>query len=574
MIPSFFLPLVAAPLVAGYAINPLEAQITPRAACKGNTADARSSWCEYSIDTDYANEVPNTGVTREYWFSLGEVQIAPDGVTRYAMAINGSIPGPTIHADWGDEVIVHLTNNLKTSTNGTSLHFHGIRQNMTNDNDGVASITQCPTAPGHTFNYKWRATQYGSSWYHSHFALQAWQGVFGGIVINGPATANYDNDLGLMFLNDWSHRTVDELWDTAQTAGPPKLDNALINGTNTFNSSGTMIGSRNAINLVEGQSHRLRLVNGALDTLFKFSIDNHTMTVIANDLVPIEPFTTDVLSIGIGQRYDVIITANQQAVANKFWLRATPQSACSSIANPDNVRGVVYYGAATDGEPTTHAHGFEDNCLDTDSSLLVPHIKATVGPNSWQSTNTVSIGTNDQSVFRWFINSTTMVVNWGNPTVLQVHNNESSFAKSNAVVQLATAANASKEDWVYVVVQSELAAAHPIHLHGHDFHVLSQSAGLYKPGVTALNLNNPVRRDTAMLPPAGHLVLAFKTDNPGAWLMHCHIGWHTSEGFALQFVERQTEIPGILDTQRLVDTCSVWNNHQTTAALKQGDSGI
>lgn len=60
-----------------------------------------------------------------------------------------------------------------------------------------------------------------STWYHSHFALQAWEGVFGGIVINGPASANYDEDLGklssihisedvlkilgLLFLNDWSH---------------------------------------------------------------------------------------------------------------------------------------------------------------------------------------------------------------------------------------------------------------------------------------------------------------------------------------------------------------------------------
>ncbi|KAK7911901.1 hypothetical protein PG985_014382 [Apiospora marii] len=573
MIPSFFLPLVAAPLVAGYAINPFQ-QITPRSACAGNTADTRSQWCEYSIDTDWDNEVPDTGVTREYWLSLGEVEVAPDGITRYAQAINGSIPGPTLHADWGDNVIVHLTNNLKTSTNGTSLHFHGIRQNNTNDNDGVASITQCPTAPGETFTYKWRATQYGSTWYHSHFALQAWQGVFGGIVINGPATANYDNDLGLMFLNDWSHQTVDELWETAQAGGPPELDNCLINGTNTFNNSGTVTGSHNALSLVEGQSHRLRLVNSALDTFFKFSIDNHTLTVIAMDLVPIEPFTTDVLNIGIGQRYDVVITANQQAVANKFWLRATPQSACSDITDPDNIRGIVYYGDKTDGEPTTLAHGFEDSCVDMDQSLLVPHNKATVGPNAWQSTNTVEVGSNDDGMFRWFINSTTMIVHWGNPTVLQVHNNESEFAESNAVLQVGSAPGASRSDWVYVVVQSELALAHPVHLHGHDFRVISQADGQYEPGVTALNLDNPVRRDTAMLPPAGHLVLAFQTDNPGAWLMHCHIGWHTSEGFSLQFVERQPEIPGILDTQRLEDTCSVWNDHQTAASVVQGDSGI
>lgn len=40
--------------------------------------------------------------------------------------------------------VVHLTNSL--TMNGTSLHFHGIRQFETSDQDGVASITQCPTA--------------------------------------------------------------------------------------------------------------------------------------------------------------------------------------------------------------------------------------------------------------------------------------------------------------------------------------------------------------------------------------------------------------------------------------------
>ena len=151
-------------------------------------------------------EAPDTGVTREYWLELTDVTVAPDGVSRSAMAVNGTIPGPTLFADWGDTVIVHVNNLLTESKNGTSIHFHGIRQNFTNDQDGVVSITQCPTAPSSSITYTWRALQYGSTWYHSHFALQAWQGILGGIVINGPATANYDEDLGMLFLNDWDHQ--------------------------------------------------------------------------------------------------------------------------------------------------------------------------------------------------------------------------------------------------------------------------------------------------------------------------------------------------------------------------------
>lgn len=204
----------------------------------------------------------------------------------------------------GDTVVVHVTNALSTSTNGTSIHFHGIRQNYTNQNDGVVSITQCPTPPGSAITYTWRALQYGSSWYHSHFALQAWQGVFGGIIINGPATANYDEDMGMMFLNDWTHQTVDALYLQAQTSGPPLLDNGLLNGTNVYGDDDDegQTGHRWNATWTEGSSYRLRLVNGALDTFFKFSIDNHTMVVVAADFVPVTPYTTDTISIGMGKR--------------------------------------------------------------------------------------------------------------------------------------------------------------------------------------------------------------------------------------------------------------------------------
>lgn len=72
------------------------------------------------------------------------------------------------------------------------------------------------------------------SWYHSHFALQAWEGAFGPILIHGPATAEYENDLGHIMLSDWSHQTADELYTSAETSGPPTLDTGLINGVNVL----------------------------------------------------------------------------------------------------------------------------------------------------------------------------------------------------------------------------------------------------------------------------------------------------------------------------------------------------
>lgn len=317
------------------------------------------------------------------------------------MVINGSIPGPTIIADWGDTVVVHVTNSLTSSTNGTSVHFHGIRQNYTNQNDGVVSITQCPTPPGSSITYTWKAVQYGSSWYHSHYGLQAWEGLFGGILINGPATANYDEDLGHVFLNDWDHQTVDELYTAAETTGPPLLDNGLINGTNVYGEDGAanQTGYRWNATLNEGTSYRLRLVNAAVDTHWKFMIDNHTLQVIAMDFVPIVPYDTTVLDIAIGQRYDVIIdTTDMTDIAENFWLRAIPQAACSDNENSDNIRGIISYG--TLALPDTTEYDYTDSCTDEASSDLVPYLSMTVSSETWDFDESVTIGSID-SLFKW-----------------------------------------------------------------------------------------------------------------------------------------------------------------------------
>ncbi|KAK1980438.1 multicopper oxidase [Colletotrichum cereale] len=545
-----------------------EPNLFPRAACSGNTASTRSEWCDHSIDTDYTIEVPETGVTREYWLELTDVTVAPDGVPRSAMAVNGSIPGPTLFADWGDTVKVHVINSLTTSNNGTSIHFHGIRQNYTNQNDGVSSITQCPTAPGRTETYTWRATQYGSTWYHSHFALQAWQGIFGGIVINGPATANYDEDLGVLFLNDWDHQTVDELYYSAQADGPPTLDNGLINGTNVYgdDDSTSQTGHRYNVTWKAGTSYRMRLVNAAVDTHWKFSIDNHTMQVIASDLVPITPYTTTVLNMGMGQRYDIIVTADQASTADNFWIRAIPQAACSDNESSDNIRGIISY-TGTIATPTTTGYSYTDGC-DDETANLVPYIAKTVSAADWDELQTSSVSKNTAGLFRWYLNSTSMVVDWAHPTLESVMDGTTTWETDDAIIELNEA-----NKWVYFVVQTTLGVPHPMHLHGHDFFVMAQGSGAYSSSVT-LNTANPPRRDTAMLPASGYLVMAWETDNPGAWLMHCHIGWHTSEGFSMQFIERYSEIAAITDNTTLSDTCSAWKTFQEEHKIEQEDSGV
>lgn len=357
-------------------------------------------------------------------------------------------------------------------------------------------------------------------------------------------------------------QTVDELYFTAQSTGPPVLDNGLINGTNTYDDGGY----RYNTSFVSGTSYRIRLVNAAVDTHFKFMIDNHTMQVIATDLIPIVPYEATVLDIGMGQRYDIIVTADQASVADSFWLRAIPQAACSENDNSDDIRGIIYYGDSL-STPTTSAHSYEDSC-DDETKNLVPYVSKTVGAESSTNLEIATVGFNEDNLIRWYLNSTTMFVEWADPTLQQILNGSTTYDTSDAVLQLPDA-----HVWTYLVIETALAVPHPIHLHGHDFSVLAQGTGTYSSAVS-LNLDNPPRRDTAMLPASGYLVLAFETDNPGAWLMHCHIGWHTTEGFALQFVERYDEIAALTDENRLSSGCNTWTSFVEEAGIEQEDSGV
>ncbi|KAI3319812.1 multicopper oxidase [Xylariaceae sp. AK1471] len=539
-------------------------------ACNFDSSTSPQCWGDYSLDTNYYDETPDTGVTREYWFELRNITAAIDGVERIVLAVNGTVPGPTIIADWGDNIVVHVSNGLQD--NGTSIHFHGVRQLETNQMDGTNSIQQCPIAPGDTFTHSFKAQQYGHSWYHSHFSVQAWNGVFGGILINGPASAPYDEDLGVLMLNDWYHNTTDYLWATSARSGaPPAVQNGLINGTNVYGSGG----KRFETTFTAGKRYRIRLINSAIDTHFKFMIDNHNMTVIASGFVPLVPYQTNVLSIAIGQRYDIIVEADQSV--DSYWMRAFPATSCSGTnENADNIKGIIRYDEISTADPETSAYSYTTDCSDEPMSSLVPYLALNASVPATTTTLDLDFPTNvtDTGLRKWTINGNDFQAYWDAPTLQQGLIDPSYYTTTSGIARLS-----DKNSWVYFVIENNGANAppisHPIHLHGHDFYVLAQEQdATYSSTGTTLQLTYPPRRDTAILPADGFLVIGFITDNPGVWPLHCHIGWHVAQGFAFQMVEREDEIAGISDLDSINATCANWNAYATANNIIQDDSGL
>lgn len=442
----------------------------------------------------------------------------------------------------------------------------------------MPGVTQCPIAPGDTLTYKFQATQYGTTWYHSHFSLQYADGLFGPLIINGPATADYDEDLGVMFLGDWAHQTVFDIWDAARAGTRPSLQNTLMNGTNSCEcdtSDPKCVGGGKKFEavFVEGQKYRIRLINVGIDSHFEFAIDGHTLTVIANDLVPIVPYTTDTLLIGIGQRYDVIVEAN--ATPDNYWIRGNWGTACAPNLQAANATGILRYNSSSTAEPTSVGVTPRGTCADEPLASLVPHLAMDVGSYALMDEKLDWVRGN---ILTWTINSSSLVLDWTNPTTLQVFRNESLFPTDYNVVPINKEI-ANGDDWIVYVIEdlTHSGTWHPMHLHGHDFFIVGQEAAVFDPVNTpaTFNLNNPPRRDVAALPAGGYLAIAFKLDNPGSWLLHCHIAWHASEGLAMQFVESESSIAiGMKDTEIFDNTCKNWNAYVPTEVFPQDDSGI
>lgn len=370
--------------------------------------------------------------------------------------------------------------------------------------------------------------------------------------------------------------------------GAMNAHNYLLNGKNTSPDLST--GQHAQWTVESGKKYLFRIVNSASQNSWMMHFDDHTMTVIAADFVPIVPYTTDWLAIGTGQRYDVILTADQP-VSNYFF-RAVTQLACPSGTDNTGLgaaNGIISYAGGNTTQLPTSTYGNVTLgsfavCEDEPIASLVPWVVKDAGnltaftadATTLPAGNVTLVATSDEgNVFRWFLNGNGFIdVNWTQPTLESLAENNNSAVISNAIFLPQTSVQ-----WVYFVIQNVLGAAHPMHLHGHDFSLLGQGAGNFDSTLfNTLNFDNPPRRDTAMLVGSGYTVIGFETDNPGAWLMHCHIVWHVDGGLAMQFIERQDKIPAAQWTQTAAfqDQCDAYEafNAEGLGIKFSGESGL
>ena len=159
------------------------------------------------------------------------------------------------------------------------------------------------------------------------------------------------------------------------------------------------------------------MVNSGIESHRLFTIDNHVLKVIASDLVPIEPYTTEVLRIGVGQRYDVIVEANSKS--GDFWLRSVPEKFCSASNNMQNdTKAVIRYDPHSGEDPMTSSYNLVYECVDEDMSKLVPVLSIDAdGPQDTTVVNSNFSHNSTSGLWKWTFNGTSFLSKWEEPSM-------------------------------------------------------------------------------------------------------------------------------------------------------------
>lgn len=220
--------------------------------------------------------------------------------------------------------------------------------------------------------------------------------------------------------------------------GSPRVfsDNNLINGKMNFDCTKVAAGDKtkctsnagiSKFKFQSGKTHRLRLINSGADGVQRFSIDQHTMTVIANDFVPIKPYEAKVVTLGVGQRVDVIVKADVGAPKSAFWMRSN-LTVCTPARQPFAV-AAIYYDEDTGADPTSQPWDEKDpgTCANDDLSLTTPLFPIPALEPSYDHTFNIELFRNASNVTLWKFDGVSARVNMNAPPLLLANLGNTSF---------------------------------------------------------------------------------------------------------------------------------------------------
>ncbi|ACE91174.1 probable multicopper oxidase protein [Rhizobium etli CIAT 652] len=411
---------------------------------------------------------------------------------------NGAVPGPLVRLRQGEPARLIVENRLDQET---TVHWHGIR--LPNAMDGVPGLTQPPIRPGETFVYEFTPPDAGTFWYHPHANSleQLGRGLSGAVIVAERDPVAVDRDL-LWLLSDW--RLTSESKIAAGFGNPMEAAmSGRVGNTVTLNGR---VSETEAVRA--GERVRLRLVNGSLARIMALRFEGHSPVIVAVDGQPCDPHepTGGRMLLGPAMRADVVLDMHGEpgrgyAVVDDFYDGLSYQ-----------VTQLAY-----DEETPLRSHPPDAPLVLPRNPLPEPDLAAAerheltlqggmmggggmAGMGGMTGGGMVR-GMMDMGGAAWAINGMSMT------------------GDGHAGMEPALVFQRRRS--VVLILRNETAWWHPMHLHGHSMRVLSRNGA---------PVPHRQWQDTVLMAPKDVVEVAFVADNPGDWMLHCHVMDHQMTG--------------------------------------------
>lgn len=378
------------------------------------------------------------------------------------------------------------------------LHWHGIVD--PNTDDGVPYVTQLPIEPGKSWHYQFRLKQAGTYWLHSHYKLQEQKLMAAPLIIHDPK--DKPEKEALMFIQDFLFGDPKIIFAKLQSTLKDKTDKTAASNKNAsmkMNMSGkpdltdikfdAYLTNRRTLQNPEivhakpGETVRLRIINGSASSNYYIDLGKLKGTLIAVDGDPIKPITGYRFQIPIGNRLDIRVTlpAGEQA----YPILALPEGTRQQTGLIIATAGAKIPQLSETTSKETPALDYSQEWKTSTANPMKPH--------AVQQSLTYTLGGN-MSSYLWTMNGQ----EWPDITPYTV--------KPDLRTEL--------------VFINKTGMAHPMHFHGHVFQI-SEINGKKITGR---------KGDTIDVMPNSTVKVIFDTDNPGIWMLHCHILYHLAGG--------------------------------------------
>jgi FtsP/CotA-like multicopper oxidase with cupredoxin domain len=430
-----------------------------------------------------------------------------ENVTLPVWTFEGSVPGSEIRVQEGEELTIHLKNELPEPV---TIHWHGVP--VPNNMDGIPGVTMNAVQPGETFTYNFTAEDPGTYWYHSHQdgVNQVDKGLYGSFIVE-PKNAEeiYDKDYVLM-LDEWmseentsmdmssmdhsgmnmeSSEEYDGMSGHQEDSHSSEMEHDM-SMYDLFTINGKSGSSVEPLLVEKGDKVRLRFINAGFMS-HKIHVHGHDIKVISSDGQDIEnpdSFKDHLISIAPGERYDVVFEAGNEGQwyiechgdmegtqGMKALIQYNDDREMKDKENDEEelpVFDLTKYGESKDAAFTLEQNYDVEYTMNLNTEMKHNAMVFTINGKTYPETEGVKV-------------------------------------KEGDLVKVKFVNNSKTDD-------------HPMHLHGHFFQVLSKNGEPVQ--------GSPLMKDTLNVKPGEEYVVAFKADNPGNWMFHCHDLHHAAAG--------------------------------------------